>query len=321
MSLSVPVRKHFDVVLDTTPLHKAGVQQQQQQLQQQQQQQHPHAHAHAQDSTDVLNGHAASDDDLDDGALGMHIGNASAGTALLRRRERGDKHEFVVDVDDLSDESVIPRDPGPHAAVFHAGELGSGSNSGAGHATAADGDRLYFATSFWRMYAERTMWLVGLLLLQSYASLILERFEALLQKHLVITLFLPMLIGAGGNASNQSAMVVVRGIALGEVTPLTAWRLVSRELCLAVVIGGTMGFVAFVRVYLFHAAEGIEAALAVSSSLLAVMLLAVSLGTLIPLALNFVKIDPAHAGPVVAVLVDLSGVLIICVVCQLIFGG
>lgn len=320
MSLSGPVRKHFDVVLDTTPLHKAGVLQQQQQQQQQVQQPHPHAHAHAHDGSLVRNGH--DDDDVDDGALGLHIGNSSAGSALLRRRERGDKHEFVVDVDDLScDESVIPRDPGPHAAVFHAGELGSGSNSGAGHATAADGDRLYFATSFWRMYAERTMWLVGLLLLQSYASLILERFEALLQKHLVITLFLPMLIGAGGNASNQSAMVVVRGIALGEVTPLTAWRLVSRELCLAVIIGGTMGVVAFVRVYLFHAAEGIEAALAVSSSLLAVMLLAVSLGTLIPLALNFVKIDPAHAGPVVAVLVDLSGVLIICVVCQLIFGG
>jgi Mg/Co/Ni transporter MgtE len=170
------------------------------------------------------------------------------------------------------------------------------------------------------MFFERTMWLVGLLLLQSYASLILEQFEALLQKHLVITLFLPMLIGAGGNASNQSAMVVVRGLATGELNSQNTWRLVARELMLAIIIGLTMGTVAYVRVFLFHSVDGSSAAAAVGTSTLAVMLLAIALGTLIPLLLNFVKIDPAHAGPVVAVLVDLSGVAIILLVCQLILS-
>jgi len=179
-------------------------------------------------------------------------------------------------------------------------------------------ERTYFGTSLWRLYWERTLWLVGLLLLQSYASLILESFEALLQKHLVITLFLPMLIGAGGNASNQSAMLVVRGLAMGEVTRHNFTRLIAREFTLAFVIGGTMMAVAYARVYLFHSSEGNSAALAVGAATMAVMLLAIGLGTLIPLLMDFVRIDPAHSGPVVAVMVDLCGVAIICYVCFLI---
>ena len=166
------------------------------------------------------------------------------------------------------------------------------------------------------MYWERSLWLVGLLLLQSYASMILEVFEALLQKHLVITLFLPMLIGAGGNASNQSAMSVVRGLATGEVKRSNTVQLIVRELTLALCIGTTMMFVAYLRVWLFHSAEGNDAALAVGAATMAVMLVAISLGTLVPLMLNALGVDAAHGGAMTAVLTDLTGVAIICLVCN-----
>lgn len=183
-------------------------------------------------------------------------------------------------------------------------------------ATASDSQPSYFGTTVLRLYWERTLWLVGLLLLQSYASLILEVFEALLKKHLVITLFLPMLIGAGGNASNQSAMIVVRGLATGEVTRSNVFQLIVREFTLALGIGLTMMCVAYLRVYLFHSSDGNSAALAVGASTMAVMLMAIGMGTMVPLAMNLVGIDPAHAGPVVSVLVDLSGVAVICFVCN-----
>jgi magnesium transporter len=157
---------------------------------------------------------------------------------------------------------------------------------------------------------------VGLLLIQSYASVILESFEALIQKHLVITLFLPMLVGAAGNSSNQCAMVVVRGIATGEVSRDSVGRLIVREAGIGLSVGLTMMTVAYIRVWLFHSAEGNDAALAIGCSTFGLMLLATTLGTTIPLLLDCVGIDPAHAGPVVAVSVDLMGVLLLCLVCS-----
>lgn len=55
-------------------------------------------------------------------------------------------------------------------------------------------------------------WLLGLLVLQSSSSVVLEKYEALIQEHLFVTLFLTMLVGAGGNAGNQSAIKVIRGL-------------------------------------------------------------------------------------------------------------
>jgi Mg/Co/Ni transporter MgtE len=75
-------------------------------------------------------------------------------------------------------------------------------------------------------------------------------------------------IGAGGNASNQSAMLVVRGLATGEVARHNIFRLVVREMTLALFIGSTMMAVAYLRVYLFHSDDGNSAALAVGCRLL-----------------------------------------------------
>ena len=62
-------------------------------------------------------------------------------------------------------------------------------------------------------------WLLGLLVLQSSSSLVLEKYEDLVRDHLVITLFLTMLVGAGGNAGNQSAIKIIRGLATGRYKP------------------------------------------------------------------------------------------------------
>ena len=63
-----------------------------------------------------------------------------------------------------------------------------------------------------RMYCKFRRWLLGLLVLQSTSSFVLEQYQELLKQHLVVTVFLTMLVGAGGNAGNQSAIKVIRGL-------------------------------------------------------------------------------------------------------------
>merc|ERR1712003_483551 len=70
---------------------------------------------------------------------------------------------------------------------------------------------------FYKMIMDRAGWLVGLLVLQSMSSFIIQRNESLLQKHLVIVRFLTMLVGAGGNAGNQASVRVIRGLAVGKI--------------------------------------------------------------------------------------------------------
>lgn len=72
-------------------------------------------------------------------------------------------------------------------------------------------------SSFGKMVMDRAGWLVGLLVLQSMSSFIIQRNESLLQKHLVIVRFLTMLVGAGGNAGNQASVRVIRGLAVGKI--------------------------------------------------------------------------------------------------------
>lgn len=75
----------------------------------------------------------------------------------------------------------------------------------------------YFETPFISLIRGRLSWLVALLLFQSISSVILGYFEELIERHVVIALFLTMLIGTGGNAGNQSSAIVIRGLATGEI--------------------------------------------------------------------------------------------------------
>lgn len=98
--------------------------------------------------------------------------------------------------------------------------------------------------------ASRGRWLVGLLVVQSLSSVVLERYEPLIREHLAVTLFLTMLVGAGGNAGNQSAIKVVRSMATGQLD--ASWASCSaalaRQARVAVVLGGGLAAAGYVRV-------------------------------------------------------------------------
>jgi Mg/Co/Ni transporter MgtE len=158
--------------------------------------------------------------------------------------------------------------------------------------------------------------LVALLIFQSCSSFILASFEALLKRHSVVVFFLTMLVGAGGNAGNQAAVLVIRGLATGEITARSYARYVLGECQMSLAIAVPMVVAGYCRVKSVGGHSERDA-LAISASLLSIVVSSVVIGSLLPLALHRLRVDPAHAGATIQVIMDLAGVIITCNVCNM----
>ena len=166
----------------------------------------------------------------------------------------------------------------------------------------------------------RASWLLGLLVCQSLSSFILADNEALLVNHPTVIFFMTMLVGAGGNAGNQAAVRIIRGLATGEVDPSPTDRtrqIFSDEVARAGALALILVVAGFVRVVAFQAS--IEDAAAISAALFIIVSTSVVLGTLLPLLLQAARIDAAHASTTIQVVMDVLGVLITCTVAPFIF--
>lgn len=175
----------------------------------------------------------------------------------------------------------------------------------------------YFETSFFRMFYERSIILIALLIAQTFSSIILHRYQDTLSEFLWI--FITMLISAGGNASSQTSAIVIQGLASGELTSVNMWRFLRREFAMAGVIALVLGVFSFGRIMVTHGTDRLLGAFAVSVSLAVIVLVAVILGSCIPLILRRLRIDPAFsAGPGLATIMDVLGLLIFCYISKLI---
>eukprot|EP00475_Leptophrys_vorax_P024622 TRINITY_DN3401_c0_g1_i1.p1 TRINITY_DN3401_c0_g1~~TRINITY_DN3401_c0_g1_i1.p1 ORF type:complete len:255 (+),score=77.48 TRINITY_DN3401_c0_g1_i1:63-827(+) len=171
---------------------------------------------------------------------------------------------------------------------------------------------------------ERFSVLVLLLMLQSLSSFVLQSYEKLLSKHVEVMLFLTMLVGAGGNAGNQAAVRVIRDLAVRKANAIMSsqamLRLMMEESICGVILGFALALVGFLRVGLFTSMSGwkessMQITIAISISLLLIVTTSVFVGASLPLLLNTLHLDPAHAGPAVQVVMDVTGVLVTCIVC------
>mmetsp|Transcript_6903 Transcript_6903/g.25449 ORF Transcript_6903/g.25449 Transcript_6903/m.25449 type:complete len:256 (-) Transcript_6903:1027-1794(-) len=167
----------------------------------------------------------------------------------------------------------------------------------------------------------RGRWLLGLLVLQSSSSFVLQSFTQLLQEHLVVTLFLTMLVGAGGNAGNQSAIYVIRALATSSVklSIPSLVQVLKREAYAGIILATFLSQVGFLRVLLTNG--GLVNAFAISLSLFMIVLFSVLFGTVLPFGLGWIGLDPAHAGTTIQVCMDVLGVFITCSLCSLVFGS
>ncbi|HEY6547649.1 MAG TPA: magnesium transporter [Vicinamibacteria bacterium] len=178
-------------------------------------------------------------------------------------------------------------------------------------------DEPYIATPFWRLIRKRAGWLLVLFLSEMLTATAMGRFEEEIARAVVLALFVPLIISSGGNSGSQAASLIIRALAVGELGVSDWWRVMRREVLAGLVLGGTLGFVGFLRISLWSLVSPVYGphwplvALTVWLSLLGVVLWGTLSGSLLPLALKRLGMDPAvSSAPFVATLVDVTGIVI-----------
>ncbi|MEX1049896.1 MAG: magnesium transporter [Akkermansiaceae bacterium] len=178
----------------------------------------------------------------------------------------------------------------------------------------------YLNTGVVLHYRRRVAWLVGLAFVSIFSGYVMFRFVEVLEQAFVLTLFLPMVVAAGGNSGGQAATMVIRAMALGEISTGNALRIAWKEARTGLSLGLTLGlsmavFITFFLPYIQKETGSnfsfIQLAMAVSIALAAQVFSATVLGALLPIGARAIKLDPAVvSAPSLASTVDISGMMI-----------
>ena len=188
----------------------------------------------------------------------------------------------------------------------------------------------YLNTTVAQHFRRRVSWLIGLAFVSIVTGYVMYRFSHLLEQAAVLSLFLPMVVAAGGNSGGQAATMVIRAMALGEINPGNALRIAWKEARTGLFLGLSLGvaIAAFITLILPHLQPHTQAhfdfphlALAVAAAITLQVLSATVLGALLPLGARAIKLDPAVvSSPSLASTVDISGMLIYFVTATAILG-
>lgn len=186
----------------------------------------------------------------------------------------------------------------------------------------------YLRTPAWTHFKNRVTWVVLLGILGLVSGLIVQNFEGLLLQFAILAAFMPMLADTGGNTGSQSATLVVRALAMGEVKPGDMLRVILKELQVSVLLACVLALVAFGRVLAFGGGSVrpedsslVWIAAAISIALGFQVISATLIGAILPLAAAKMKWDPAVvASPALTTIVDITGLLLFFGTARLLLG-
>ena len=168
-------------------------------------------------------------------------------------------------------------------------------------------ERGYFTSRILSIVKRRVGWLFLLILVNTVTGYIIAGQELLLGEIIILAAFIPLLIGTGGNIGAQSATVVIRGLATGEVHPRRALNLILRETRVGVLLGLMLGAVALVWAYLVG--RNPQVAVVVSITLVTISIMATLAGGALPFIFRRFKLDPALvSAPFITTIMDIFGV-------------
>lgn len=186
-------------------------------------------------------------------------------------------------------------------------------------------DDPYLATPFFKLIRKRATWLVILFLGELLTATAMGYYEEDIAKAVVLALFLPLIISSGGNSGSQATSLIIRALALREVKLGDWWRVLRREIMSGLLLGGILGAVGLVRIFAWQAAfhtyhdQWLKVGMTVSISLVGVVLWGTLAGAMLPFILKKLGTDPAtSSAPLVATLVDVTGLIIYFTVASLI---
>lgn len=179
-------------------------------------------------------------------------------------------------------------------------------------------DLPYTQTSWTVMIRKRASWLIILFFSEMLTASAMGYFENEIQKAVVLALFVPLIISSGGNSGSQAATLIIRAMALQEISLKDWWYVMRKEIISGLCLGGILGIIGFLRIMVWQKAGLFEygehwyaIGLSVGVSLVAIVLWGTLSGSMIPFVLKKFKLDPAtSSAPFVATLVDVTGLVI-----------
>jgi magnesium transporter len=178
----------------------------------------------------------------------------------------------------------------------------------------------YFVASFWNVVRHRVVWLVFLFIGAIFTSTAMQSYMATIGVATFLTAFVPLIISSGGNSGSQSATLIIRALAVGDVEIADALRVFLRELGQGLALGACLGIIGFVLV-MIGTEHGARFGLVVAISIVLVVLTGTVVGSMLPLFLRRVGFDPAVASsPFVASIVDVTGIIIYFTIARQLLG-
>jgi len=190
-------------------------------------------------------------------------------------------------------------------------------------------DQPYMEISLGKMIQKRAGWLCALFLGEMLTATAMGHFEHEISQAVVLALFIPLIISSGGNSGSQATSLIIRALALQEVTVRDWWRVAIRELPSGLILGSILGVIGLVRIILWqhfgwydYGTHYLLVAITVSLALVGVVLFGSLTGSMLPFLLRRVGFDPASASaPFVATLVDVTGLIIFFSVALIVLRG
>ena len=166
------------------------------------------------------------------------------------------------------------------------------------------------ATSVFQHAKNRSLWLMLLMLSATVTGEILGYYENAMAVMPVLITFIPMLMGTGGNCGSQSSTLVIRGLAVGEIEFKDIFRVIFKEIRIALIVGLLLSVVNGIRIYIMYD-QNIMLALALGITMIAVVTMAKCIGCILPLLAKKLGLDPAiMAAPLITTILDTCTILV-----------
>ncbi len=178
-------------------------------------------------------------------------------------------------------------------------------------------DEPYLDINLFRLVRKRVGWLIILFLSEMLTSTAMQYFNDEIAVVIQLTFFIPLIMSSGGNSGSQASTLIIQAMALGEVTIADWWRVMRREILSGLMLGGILGTIGFLRIVIWSTFSNIYGpnslliAFTVGLSLIGIVLWGSLAGSMLPILMKKLKLDPAtSSAPFVATLVDVTGLII-----------
>ncbi len=190
-------------------------------------------------------------------------------------------------------------------------------------------DKPYMQINFLGMMKKRGGWLALLFLGEMLTASAMQYFETELEKVITLTLFIPLIMSSGGNSGSQATSLIIRALALRELTLKDWWKIILREIPAGICLGLLLGVIGMMRIAIWqelgiynYGEHWIFIAITVGTALVGIVTFGSLSGSMLPFILKRLGFDPASASaPLVATLVDVMGIIIYFSVASLILSG